>query len=144
MDTTSFGARLRREREARGVSLQALSEATRISIRALEAFENEDWTRLPGGVFNRGFVRTIARHLDIDEDALVSAYVSATNDQPRLRGLATDAPVGPPRVVWIAAGAAVLAAALAAGGWAAYRHFRSESPAHEAHPAAQATVVPPR
>lgn len=144
METDSFGARLRREREARGVSLEALSEATRIGIRALAALENEDWSRLPGGVFNRGFVRTIARHLGLDEEALVAAYVAATNDQPRLRTSVTVLPEGNWRVLWLAAGAAVLAGALAAGSWAAYHHFRSDSPEPGAPPAAQGTVVPPR
>jgi cytoskeleton protein RodZ len=143
MDTSSFGARLRGEREAQSVSIEALSDATRITARALQALENEDWSRLPGGVFNRGFIRSIARHLRLDEEALVAAYVSATNDRPRLRTNVIDPPEGHTRVLWLAAGVAILAAALAAGSWAAYRHFRSGPPSHAIHPSAQATFASP-
>ena len=71
MDESSFGARLRQRRMERGASLEAISAATRIGVRLLEAFENEQWNRLPGGIFNRGFLRSIARHLKIDEEALI-------------------------------------------------------------------------
>src|SRR6266403_2115993 len=47
----NFGERLKREREMREVSLEELTKATRISTRFLLALENEDWEKLPGGVF---------------------------------------------------------------------------------------------
>ena len=59
----NFGERLKREREMREVSLNEVTVATRISVRFLQALENEDWEKLPGGVFNRGFVRAVARYL---------------------------------------------------------------------------------
>jgi cytoskeletal protein RodZ len=74
MSSTPFGEHLRREREMRGVSLDEISAATRISTRFLEAIENDQWDRLPGGVFNRGFIRSIARFLGLDEDSLVAEY----------------------------------------------------------------------
>jgi cytoskeleton protein RodZ len=70
----NFGERLKRERELREVSLDELTKATRISLRFLNALENEDWDRLPGGVFGHGFVRTIARYLGLDEESLLSEY----------------------------------------------------------------------
>ncbi len=60
MATGNFGERLKRERELREVSPNEVVVATRISLRFLEALENEDWDQLPGGIFNRGFVRAIA------------------------------------------------------------------------------------
>ena len=62
----------------RGVSLEEISAATRISTRFLEAIENEQWEQLPGGVFNRGFIRSIARFLGLDEDNLVAEYALET------------------------------------------------------------------
>jgi len=62
----------------RGVSLEEISAATRISTRFLEAIENEQWEQLPGGVFNRGFIRSIARFLGLDEDSLVAEYALET------------------------------------------------------------------
>jgi cytoskeletal protein RodZ len=70
----TFGERLKRERELREVSLEEVSTATRISSRFLQALENEDWSRLPGGVFGRGFVRTIARYLGLSEESLLAEY----------------------------------------------------------------------
>jgi cytoskeleton protein RodZ len=69
-----FGEHLKRERELREVSLDELSKATRISNRFLQALENEDWGKLPGGVFGHGFVRSIARYLGLSEEALLSEY----------------------------------------------------------------------
>ncbi len=69
-----FGERLKRERELREVTLEEITAATRISSRFLEALENEEWNKLPGGVFNRGFVRSVARYLGLDEEALLGEY----------------------------------------------------------------------
>ena len=68
----NFGERLKRERELREVTLEEITSATRIGPRFLEALENEEWEKLPGGVFNRGFVRSIARYLGLDEEAIAA------------------------------------------------------------------------
>jgi cytoskeletal protein RodZ len=47
----AFGENLRREREMRGVSLEEISSATKISLRFLEAIEREDFSKLPPGGF---------------------------------------------------------------------------------------------
>ncbi len=62
----------------RGVTLEEISAATRIAPRFLVALENEQWDQLPGGVFNRGFIRAVARFLGLDEDTLVSEYALET------------------------------------------------------------------
>ena len=67
MTKDTFGESLKREREMRGVTLEEISAATRIATRFLRAIENEEWDQLPGGVFNRGFVRAVARYLGLDE-----------------------------------------------------------------------------
>ncbi len=84
MKKSTFGETLRREREMRGVSLEEIATATRISTRFLDALENERWDHLPGGVFNRGFVRAVARFLGLDEENLVAEYALATNDKPEV------------------------------------------------------------
>jgi cytoskeleton protein RodZ len=76
----NFGERLKRERELREVSMDELTKATRISTRFVEALENEDWAKLPGGVFGHGFVRTIARYLGLNEEALLGEYDLARAD----------------------------------------------------------------
>src|ERR1051325_4452403 len=77
-----FGDRLRREREMRGIPLDEISESTKISRRHLEALEREHFDQLPGGVFNKGFVRAYAHFLGIDEDEAVADYSLASNEQP--------------------------------------------------------------
>ena len=81
MATGTFGERLKRERELREVSLKEVTAGTRIGPRFLEALENEEWDKLPGGVFNRGFVRSIARYLGLDEENLLAEYDMAHGEQ---------------------------------------------------------------
>ncbi|HMF90033.1 MAG TPA: helix-turn-helix domain-containing protein [Candidatus Angelobacter sp.] len=78
----AFGERLRREREMRGITLDEISESTKISRRHLESLEREDFDALPGGIFNKGFVRAYARYLGLDEDQAVVDYSSASAEQP--------------------------------------------------------------
>lgn len=77
----TFGERLKRERELREVKLEEVSNATRISPRFLDALENENWEKLPGGVFGRGFVRTIARYLGLSEESLLAEYDLARGEK---------------------------------------------------------------
>lgn len=77
----AFGERLRREREMRGISLNEISESTKISRRHLEALESEDFDALPGGVFNRGFVRAYAHFVGIDEEQAVADYNAVGHEQ---------------------------------------------------------------
>ena len=74
----SFGARLKREREQRGVTLDDIALTTKIGKRFLTALEEEHFDQLPGGIFSKGFVRAYARHLGIDEEQAVADYLSAT------------------------------------------------------------------
>jgi cytoskeleton protein RodZ len=76
----SFGDKLRREREMRGVTLDEIAESTKIRRSHLEALEQEDFRDLPGGVFNKGFVRSYARFIGIDEDQAVADYASVSNE----------------------------------------------------------------
>jgi cytoskeleton protein RodZ len=75
----SFGDRLRKEREQRGITLDDISLNTKIGTRLLRALEEEKFDQLPGGIFNKGFVRAYARHVGIDEDQAVADYMSAVD-----------------------------------------------------------------
>jgi len=77
-----FGDRLRREREMRGITLDEIMESTKIARRHLEALEKEQFDQLPGGVFNKGFVKAYARFLGLDEDQAVADYSAVANEQP--------------------------------------------------------------
>lgn len=78
----SFGDRLRREREQRGITLDDIALNTKIRAGLLQALEEEKFDRLPGGIFNKGFVRAYARHLGLDEDQAVADYLVASGEGP--------------------------------------------------------------
>jgi cytoskeleton protein RodZ len=70
----TIGEQLRLKREERGIPLREISDETRISIHYLEAIESNDYARLPGGIFNRSFVRAYARCIGFDEKDAVEGY----------------------------------------------------------------------
>jgi len=121
-----FGEHLRREREMRGISLDEIASATRIGTRFLQALENEQWSQLPGGVFNRGFVRAVAHHLGLDEEALVAEYSLATGDLPASKGSAIRNPVEENNSGrWVSTVLIViLLAAIGMAGWYLWHHHR--------------------
>ena len=78
---SSFGETLRRERELRQISLREIAEATKINLRYLDALERDDFKHLPGGVFNKGFVRAYAQFIGIDPETMVTAYLEEDGRQ---------------------------------------------------------------
>jgi cytoskeletal protein RodZ len=140
----NFGERLKRERELREVTLEEITQATRIGSRFLEALENEDWDKLPGGVFNRGFVRSIAHYLGLDEEAFLGEYDlahAAHADQMAQKHALKIEDRIPPTPLWIPValvlGILLLAAAIIFGGVYAWRRFVRHS---TAKPAATFTI----
>lgn len=92
----SFGDRLKKEREQRGVTLEDISLNTKIGTRLLRALEDEKFDQLPGGIFNKGFVRAYARHLGLDEDQTIADYMEALGagrPNPEPEALPIPAPV---------------------------------------------------
>jgi cytoskeleton protein RodZ len=78
---SSFGETLKRERELRQISLREISEATKINLRYLDALERNDFRHLPGGVFNKGFVRAYAQFIGVDPEAMAMAYLEEEQRQ---------------------------------------------------------------
>lgn len=77
----NIGEQLRLAREGRGIPLREISDETRIAIRYLEAIESNDYKRLPGGIFNRSFVKAYARCVGYDEKEAVEAYARYMREQ---------------------------------------------------------------
>jgi len=84
----SFGERMKREREMRAITIEQIAESTKIGSRMLHALEREDFAKLPGGIFNKGFVRAYAKYLGLDEEQAVTDFMAVyaefqkKSDQP--------------------------------------------------------------
>jgi cytoskeleton protein RodZ len=78
----SFGAQLKQEREKQGLTLEQISLSTKIGTRMLRALEEEHLDQLPGGIFNKGFIRAYARCLHMDEEQAIAEYMAATGTTP--------------------------------------------------------------
>ncbi len=149
----TFGERLQREREMRGITLEEIAEATKIGTRSLRALELEEFDKLPGGIFNKGFVRAYARFLGIDEEQAVADYLASNRESEA--ALAAQQAVEeeqandelPLRVagLWRVAIVIVLVAAVAVGGWYVYsrRNVSVENPAVTIQVPDQATSMTP-
>ena len=72
---TAFGTWLRAQREARNVSLAEIAEVSKISLRYLEALEQDRFDVLPAPVFVRGFLREYARVVGLDPDEVVNLFL---------------------------------------------------------------------
>ena len=70
----SFGPILQQERQQRGISLEDVARDTRLARRYLLALENESLDDLPGGPYNRAYLRTYAEFLGLDANSLVRDY----------------------------------------------------------------------
>src|SRR5271157_3201159 len=130
---SAFGENLRREREMRGVSLEEISSATKISLRFLDAIEREDFSKLPAGIFSRSFIRTYARYLGLDEERVVAEFQLAARPQVdfdlhRMPAGSASAGRQSARTPLIAT---LVAVVLLAGGYALFRYSRgaTEAPA---------------
>ncbi|MGB7296598.1 MAG: RodZ domain-containing protein [Candidatus Aminicenantales bacterium] len=83
----SLGQELRRERELRGISLREIADSTRISLRFLQAIEEDRLDRIPGAFFVRAILRSYARGIGIDEHQVLNRYqeTQAFAEQPQDR-----------------------------------------------------------
>ena len=72
--TPSLGEKLRAAREQRGISISEVAEQTRISPLYLEAIDSDNYKSLPGGIFNKGFVRSYAKYVGVDEQEALQDY----------------------------------------------------------------------
>lgn len=130
----SFGENLQREREMRGVTLQEISAATKISVRFLEALEKEQFGKLPGGIFNRSFVRAYAKYLGLDEEHVVAEFQLAANprgdvDLGRVAAQRPRPAQEKSRGPWLAI---LLSVLMLTGGYAVYHYSRGRASPGEA------------
>lgn len=73
-----FGNRFKAARDLRGLTIEDVAQETRISPRFLRAIESETFAELPGGLFNRGFVRNYASAVGLNPDDMAERYSAMT------------------------------------------------------------------
>jgi cytoskeletal protein RodZ len=80
-------------RRNRGISLEQIADATKISMRSLKAIEGGDFQKLPGGIYTTSYIRQYANAIDFDEAELLAFYraqmgipASAEESTPRRNG----------------------------------------------------------
>lgn len=76
----SIGEYLTRVREEKGVSLEDLSSKTRINIQYLKALEENDFEKIPIEVFAKGFLRSYARTLSLDEKEILARFEQSSRE----------------------------------------------------------------
>ena len=143
---SSLGEQLRRARLARGVSLREISDQTRITMRHLEAIEADDYKHLPGGIFNRSFVKAFARAVNFDERRAMDLYArqlrergenpDETTPAPHRSRVYTDGDAGRSPALTFAL-SALLVGILCLGIYALWRAYEKRYGAREADAAAQ-------
>lgn len=150
----TLGARLRRAREARDLSLREVSDQTRITRRHLEAIEADDYKQLPGGIFNRSFVKAFARAVGYDEDEAVRAYQQVARDSgesfddapPTTRQASRiymdDVPARSPLLTALLS--LVILAVISLAAYAALHYYRRTSDPPAPQPTATTTSAPAR
>lgn len=140
------GQRLRRAREAAGMTVEQLAAETRIPQRHIETLERGEFASLPSRTYATGFSRTYARAVGLDENEIIAQLRSELGESMGERMSAPrNEPGDPARVpsrglAWLSLLAIVL---LVAGGYAFYRSYFAPGlgPAPLQAPEAEATEV---
>jgi cytoskeleton protein RodZ len=149
----SFGAQLKQEREKQGLTLEQISLSTKIGTRMLRALEEEHFDQLPGGIFNKGFIRAYARCLHMDEEQALAGYMAATgtsalannseeHDQPPVLEIPEEKNQGASDLPWGIFAVVLLLAAIGFAGWGLYSRESQKSATVSASPAARAPSAP--
>lgn len=149
----SFGAQLKKERERQGLTLEQISLSTKIGTRMLRALEEEHLDQLPGGIFNKGFIRAYARCLHIDEEQAIAEYMAATgtstpannsgeHDQPPVLEIPEEKNQGASDLPWGIFAIVLLLAAIGFAAWGFYSRESQKSATVSAAPAAAAPSAP--
>lgn len=86
----TLGQYLKNGREAREIDIRDAAQQTRISINYLRALEDEDFSKLPGEVFVRGFLKNYGRFLNLDEAEILKRYAELKPQSPNSPAVSPD------------------------------------------------------
>ena len=97
--TPSLGEKLRQAREAKGMDLRDVADSTRITLEYLRFIEDDNYKSLPGGIFNKGFIRSFAKVVGVDEKEALADYNNLMARQGTVTTIADDEPISRPNTV---------------------------------------------
>ena len=112
------GAFLAAKRGERGLTLEQAASATHIRLEHLIALEADEPELLPAPVYARGYLRTYARYLDLDEESLVARLHQPVRDPRQNLGLGML--VARPRLVLTGPAVAAVGLLFLAGAFTTY------------------------
>lgn len=153
-----LGSDLRQARERAGLSLPDLFARTRIPLRHLASIENNDFDKVPPGIFLRSFIRTYAREVRVDPEAAIAEYRSMTDPISEFPTESKAVPVEPetpseavlhelnvPRIRWdfVLVAPALLIGVLAVNRYSADKSSDTPHTTVAVPPAAPASIAPP-
>ncbi len=95
---STFGERLRQERESRNITLQEMSESTKIAQHCFKLLEDDDFANLPGGLYNRGYIRAYAQFIGLDPEHTIEIRLELHGGQLNLEIIDDARPFDPRRV----------------------------------------------
>ena len=109
-----LGQELKKQREARNISLDEMASSTKIVGRYLQALEEDRFDAMPGGFFVKGIIRTYAVYVGLDPDEVLARYREAGmfEEPARTRSAAPEAEPSSPRPKWLAPGLVIGAGVL--------------------------------
>jgi len=80
---SNVGLNLARVRQEKGLSLEEIARSTSISLRFLQAIENEDFTELPSGVYSTSYIRQYATAIAYDASVVLERYREQMKPEPK-------------------------------------------------------------
>lgn len=115
------GAMLRQAREASGQTQAAVAVALHLTVHYIKSLENDDYSKLPGMIFVKGYMRAYARYLKIDGDNLMACYDAHVGALPAMKNQTLGGNYTRKRndqaIGWAVAAALVVLMGLGAGWW---------------------------
>ena len=136
------GQALAQARKNKGLTLEDVSARLKISPSYLQAIESCEFDQLPGTAFVRGYLRSYARLVELDEKKTLALYGETVQADEQVARLLQEKPLdhhGVPGGKWLATASLVLLAAFVVGSvyW-----WNGEAASETSAPVAAATSVP--
>jgi len=130
-ETQGLGVFLRREREKRGLSHEQIAEMTRLRRHMVVALEEEAWDELPPPVFVKGFIKSYAKALGLDQKEVLDLYVEAPPPESETPKLLLEPRRASKRPIIFTLAVAVLLGAVWLFVWKEYGSEKKTVPARE-------------